>query len=81
MTSVENERLGILETEVKQIKFDVSEIKTNVRVLLDAYNLALALRSAEKARSSTFGTWFRFAMERSVAFVALFVALLSVLRV
>lgn len=86
MTGPENERLGILETEVAHIKSDVSEIKSDVKSLVTTQSgLAIALAAKEAAerviaqsRSQT-GVWLRFFSERFLAIIALAVAAAAII--
>lgn len=78
MTHVENERLGIVETQVKGIAEDLAEVKRDLKVLLEAHHrseVEAAMRAGAetaiaRSRSST-GVWLRFFSERFIAIIAI----------
>lgn len=87
MTREENERLGVLETEVSHIKADVTDIKSDVKTLLTNQNnaaLALAVKYAAEAANSRgrekTGMWVRFLSERAIAILALGASVLVFLK-
>lgn len=86
-TAAENERLGVLESEVGHIKVDVTEIKADVKTLVANQNqiaIDLAARQAvesavQRSRSQT-GVWVRFFSERALALLALGLSVYVALR-
>lgn len=86
-TAAENERLGVLESEVGHIKGDVTEIKADVKTLVANQNqiaIDLAARQAvesavQRSRSQT-GVWVRFFSERALALLALGLSVYVALR-
>lgn len=86
-TAAENERLGVLETRVGRIESDVSEIKVDVKTIINSQTqIAIDLASknaaetaAAKVRGQT-GVWVRFVSERLIALIALAAAIASFLR-
>jgi hypothetical protein len=85
-TKSEEERLGIVETQIATLQTDVTEIKADVKSLVAAqaaFTLALARREAAElavgnARAST-GTWVRAAVPWLLTGVGLAIAAASLL--
>lgn len=86
-TAAENERLGVLETEVAHIKTDVTEIKTDVKLLVSAQaQLAIDLAAKNAAEAavaksqSQIGGLLKFATERALSLAAMVVAIWAALQ-
>lgn len=84
-TAAENERLGVLESEVAHIKSDVAEIKSDVKSLINAQQsvaIDLAARQAAdaaiRANKASTNLWLKFFAERGMALAALVVSLFTV---
>lgn len=81
-TAAENERLGVLESEVAHIKGDVAEIKSDVKTIVASQQsvaLELATRRAadeaiSRSRTQT-GVWVRFFSERAIALAAMIISI------
>jgi hypothetical protein len=85
-TAAENERLGVLETEVAHIKTDVSEIKADVKSLIASQQAVAVDLAAKKAAEETLlrsrtqtGMWMRFFTERGMALVAIVLSIVTVI--
>jgi phage shock protein A len=84
VTAAEGERLAVLETKVDALQKDMSEIKTNVKTLVDGQIAALVALSSEKAaertreqsRAST-GVWVRTILPLLVAAVAALIGVIN----
>lgn len=81
-TAAENERLGVLESEVAHIKGDVAEIKSDVKSLIASQQSVAVELAAKQAAESAIskshaqtGVWVRFVSERAIALVAMAISL------
>lgn len=81
------ERMAMFETELKAVRDDVTEVKTDVKNIglkLDQVAINLAVKEAVesaaiKSRTST-GLWVRFFTERAISILALVAAAYSILK-
>lgn len=85
-TAAENERLGVLESEVAHIKGDVAEIKTDVKSLIASQQSVAVELAAKRAADdavnrtqATTGIWVRFISERALALVAIVISIIVAL--
>lgn len=87
VTAAEGERLAVLETQVKAIQTDLTEVKADVKALVAAQTAALIVHTSERAADvahirhrASLGVWVRATIPWVVAAAGVLLGLFNLVR-